>query len=277
MTRQLITMSLILAAIVGLAAGGSVLATPSSGLEEIDGDLFDDWKICRTRAQGEDGFYQITRSSFRPVIALESLGENAHTAYDLGRQFKDKYPDPLPRARAIFSFVRDRVNYTPDIDQFRHDEFAQNADELAIVIREKGVGYGDCEDTAVLLAVMYKGAGQRSAIAVGPGHTAALVYLPEYQKTPTAFELDGEPGWVWCEATGRNNPMGWIPKESAGSEFAAYEITEDEAITSAEPPSRPSTAVARTGGGGSSSQPFPFFGIMLLFWLIPLFRRRRAR
>jgi hypothetical protein len=276
LAHKLTILNLILAAIITLTAGSYILATPSSELKEIDGDLFDDWQICRTRAQGKDGFYQITRSAFRPVIALESLGQNTHAAYKLGQQFRDKYLEPIPRARAIFSFVRDRVNYTPDIDQFHYEEFAQNADELAAIIKEKGVGYGDCEDSAVLLAVMYKGAGQRSAIAVGPGHTAALVYLPEYKKTPAVLELDGEPGWVWCEATGRNNPMGWIPKESIGTEFAAYEIAEDEAVTMTEQPARPSTTMVQTGGGGASSQPFPFISIMLLFWLIPLFRRRRT-
>ncbi|GAH45380.1 unnamed protein product, partial [marine sediment metagenome] len=75
----------------------------------------------------------------------------------------DKYPGRFQRAEAVFRFVRDRVKYTPDIDQFDYEEFAQNADELASSIDQNGVGYGDCEDSAVLLAVMYKGAGFRSA------------------------------------------------------------------------------------------------------------------
>ena len=181
----------------------------------------------------------------------------------------------MQRAEAIFHFVRDRVQYASDIDQFKYDEFAQNADELAVVIDENGVGYGDCEDSAVLLAVMYKGAGYRSAIVIGSGHTAALVYLPGYNKASAIFELEDEPGWIWAEATGKNNPLGWAPKELINVELAGYEISE-EPIARQKPTTAPSTVVAKTGKGGSS-MPIPFGGVFVLLWLIPLFRRRRAR
>jgi len=275
MNRIKVWLSFILVPVALLTATGYVLANPSEGFREIDGEVFDDWEICRTRASGEDGFYQVSRTAFRPVIALESLGESAALAYRLGEQTIDKYPDQMQRAEEIFHFVRDRVRYTSDIDQFKYDEFAQNADELAAAIDENGVGYGDCEDSAVLLAVMYKGAGYRSAIVIGEGHTAAFVYLPGYDKATAIFELEGEPGWVWAEATGRNNPLGWVPKEFINVELAVYEISE-EPIARPEPATAPSTAVARTGGG-SSSRPFPFMGIIILLWFIPLFRRRRAR
>jgi len=222
----LIGVSLILLA--GLLTAGYAWASPSENFNEINGDVFDDWEICRTRASGTNGFYQVTQTSFRPVIAFESLGVNADTAYRLGEQFADEYPDRNKRAEAIFSFVRDRVRYTSDIDQFDHEEFAQNADELAAIIEGGRAGYGDCEDSAVLLAVMYKGAGYRSAIIIGEGHTAAMVYLPDYTQAPALFELNGEPGWVWAEATGRNNPLGWTSKEYLDVELAAYEITGEE-------------------------------------------------
>ena len=193
-------------------------------------------------------------------------------AYSLGEQIAAKYPDQIQRAEAVFSFVRDRVNYTSDIDQFKFDEFAQNADELARVIDQDGIGYGDCEDSAVLLAVMYKGAGYRSAIVVGPGHTAALVYLPKYKKATAPFELEGETGWIWAEATGRNNPLGWVPKELIDAELAAYEISE-EAMDQPQPVTTPSPVVTKTGGG---VQPFPFIGVIGLLWFLSLFRRRRA-
>jgi len=275
MKRNKVLLSLIFVFVAGLAATGYASAIPSAGFHEINGEIFDDWGIYRTRAFGEDGFYQITETGFRPVIVFESLGENADLAYSLGEQIASQYPDRLQRAEAIFHFVRDRVNYTSDIDLFKYEEYAQNADELAIAIDQNGVGYGDCEDTAVLLAVMYKGAGFRSAIAVGPGHTAALVYLPDYNKATVIFELEGEPGWVWAEATGKNNPLGWVPKDVINAKLDAYEIGE-EAIALQKPTDAPSATVAKTDGG-TSSQPFPFFSIILLLWLIPLFRRRRAR
>jgi len=271
--RFKVLLSLIAVVVVVLAATGYVSATPSSGFHEVNGDVYDDWERCRTRAYGEDGFYQVSETTFRPVIAFESLGEGSAVAYRLGKQFVAQYPDPLLRAEKIFYFVRDRVNYTSDKEQFKHDEFAQNADELATMIDQNGVGYGDCEDTAVLLAVMYKGAGYRSAMVVGSGHTAALVYLPDYKKATALFELEGELGWVWAEATGNNNPLGWASKEFLNVELAAYEIGE-EAIAPLKPSTAPSTAIAQVGGG-TSLRPFSFFSIFALLWLMSLFRRRR--
>jgi len=261
--------------VAGLAATSYVSATPSAGFTEMDGDIFDSWGICRTTASGQDGFYQVSETAFRPVIAFESLGESADSAYSLGEQIARKYPDQLQRAEAVFCFVRDRVNYIPDIDQFKYEEFAQNADELAAIIDQDGVGYGDCEDSTVLLAVMYKGAGYRSAIMVSSGHTAALVYLPDYKKATVIFELEGESGWIWAEATGKNNPLGWVPKELINAKLAAYEISA-EAIAPVKPSAAPPTAIAQTGGG-VSAQPFSFISIIGLLWFMSLFRRRRAR
>jgi hypothetical protein len=204
------------------------------------------------------------------------LGESAALAYSLGEKIARKYPDQLQRAEAVFYFVRDRVNYIPDIDQFPYEEFAQNADELATIIDQNGVGYGDCEDSTVLLAVMYKGAGYRSAIMVGSGHTAALVYLPDYKKATAIFELEGESGWIWAEATGKNNSLGWVPKELINGKLAAYEISA-EAIATEKPSAAPPTAIIAQTGGGASAQPFSFISIIALLWILPLFRRRRAR
>jgi hypothetical protein len=281
MRRTAIIIGLILLA--SLLTAGYAWASPSQNFTEKNGDVFDDWEICRTRASGSDGFYQISDNTFRPVIAFESLGENTAQAYKLGQRFAQDYPDPNKRAEAIFSFVRDRVRYTTDIDQFGHDEFAQNADEMAAIIEGGQAGYGDCEDSAVLLAVMYKGAGYRSAIVIGEEHTASLVYLPDYTQAPVFFELNGEPGWVWAEATGKNNPLGWTSKEFLDVKLAAYEIT-SEAVVSAGPPAPPLVAISEGssgggGGGGGFFIPLPFFGVIFLLWLISsLFgRRRRAR
>jgi len=280
MRKLVILIGLSLILLAGLLTAGYAWASPSENFDEKEGDVFDDWEICRTRAFGEDGFYQVTQTSFRPVIAFESLGGNAAVAYRLGEQFADEYPDRNKRAEAIFGFVRDRVRYTSDIDQFECEEFAQNADELAALIEGGRAGYGDCEDSAVLLAVMYKGAGYRSAIIIGEGHTAAMVYLPDYTQAPALFEVDGEPGWVWAEATGRNNPLGWTSKEYLDVELAAYEITGEEIVS--EEPTAPTLTAVSQGGGGGGGGAFPtrysFFGIIFLLWIIPsLFRRKRRR
>ena len=284
MKRAGVLLGLTVALLAAVATAGYVSAFSSESFYEKGGNIFDDWEICRTRAFGEDGFYQISEIGFRPVIAFQSLGEQANVAYSLGEQIAAKYPDPLLRAEAVFHFVRDTVEYTPDIDLNRSEEFAQNADELAIAIVEDGIGYGDCEDMAVLLAVMYRAAGFRSAIVLVPDHTAVLVYLPEYNKATAVFELEGEPGWVWAEATGRNNPLGWAPEQYLDTRMAAYEISAEipayeipaEAIAPLRSPPAPAIAVAGTGAG-VTYRPYLFFIVIGLLWCMSLFRRRRRR
>jgi len=286
MKRIGVLLGLIVFILAAVVTAGYAWASPSEGFYERSGDIFDDWEICRTKSFGADGFYQITETGFRPVIAFESLGEEADLAYSLGEQIAAKYPDPLQSAEAVFYFVRDRVEYTPDIEQTEseNEEFALNADELATAIVEDGIGYGDCEDMAVLLAVMYKAAGLRSAIVLVPEHTAALVYLPEYNKATAFFELEGEPGWVWAEATGRNNPLGWVPEQYRSIEIAAYEIFAEipayeipaDGVAPLTPPTAPAKAIAGTGEG-VSHRPFSFLSIIGLLWFMSLFRRRRRR
>ena len=69
------------AVIFALIAPASALASPSENLREEDGQVFDEWDVCRTRCAGQDGFLQVlSETEFRPVIAFESLGESADEA-----------------------------------------------------------------------------------------------------------------------------------------------------------------------------------------------------
>jgi hypothetical protein len=277
-----VLLGLIVILLTAVATAGYTSAFPSRGFYTRGVDIIDDWEICRTRAFGEDGFYQITETGFRPAIAFQSLGAQADAAQNLGEQIANEYADQLQRAEAVFHFVRDRVKYTSDIDLNGREEFAQNADELATTIVEDGTGEGDCEDMAVLLAVMYKAAGFRSAIVLPSGHTAVLVYLPDYDKGTAFFELGGESGWVWAEATGRINPLGWAPREYLDTEMPAYEILaeippyEISAGTIAPLTTPPAASIAFAGtGNGASTRPYLFLVVIGLLWCLSLFRRRR--
>jgi len=202
----------------------------SSQFYKKNGEIYDSWGICRTRAQGEDGYFQIMPSGFRPVIVSESLGKSDSLACKWGKELLDKFPGNDYRARKIFEFVKNKVGYIHDIEQFGYQEFAQNADELAHSIQE-GSARGDCEDYAILLATLYKMAGYRSAVALIPGHAAALIYLPGYRKSNVSMELGGEEGWIWAEATGKNNYLGWAPPRVLTNSVVAYEIKEAEEIS----------------------------------------------
>jgi predicted transglutaminase-like cysteine proteinase len=284
MKRAWVLLGLIVVLLAAVATAGYASAFPSEGFYTRGGDILDDWEICRTTASGEDGFYQVSETGFRPVIAFESLGEQANVAYSLGEQIANQYPDPLQRAEAVFSFVRDRVEYTSDIDTFGSEEFAQNADELATTIVEDGSGGGDCEDMTILLAVMYKAAGFRSAIMLLSGHTAVLVYLPDYTDATVFFELEGEPGWIWAEATGKNNPLGWAPEQYLDMEIPAYEISAEtpayeipaEGVAPLTTP--PAAAIAFAGTGeGAASPPYFFFIVIGLLFCLSLLRRISRR
>jgi len=90
MNRIKVLLSLILVLAAGLVATGYASATPSAEFYERNGDVFDDWGICRTRAFGDDGFYQLSETTFRPIIAFESLGKATAQAYSLGGQIAGK-------------------------------------------------------------------------------------------------------------------------------------------------------------------------------------------
>lgn len=222
----------VIALVAALVACQICFAWSSSEFHKEKDEILDDWHICRTNPLGDDGFFQIketeTEVSFRPVIALESLGEYVDVAYEMGAEFSEEYPDRIQRAEEIFAYVQDSIRYTTDSHQFDMPEYAQNADELASILREKGTASADCEEYALLLAVMYQGAGYRSGIVVCPGHAAAILYLPEYQRANQVFTLNGVPGWIWLEATGNNNPFGWFPEGQVEEPIIGYELSPNE-------------------------------------------------
>ena len=212
--------------IIGLVFPAVALATVSDGFFRSSGHIYDDWGIFRTTASGPKGFLSITNAGFDPIIAYESLGGNTSLAWKAGESLSNKYKDRNRLAEEIFYYVRDRITYTSDLDQFGVDEFAQNADELMTTILQKRRAYGDCEDSAVLLAVMFKAAGFRSAMVLMPGHVATLVYMPEYREAPRKLTLGEENGWVWAEATGATNRLGWVPRSLAGESLIASELND---------------------------------------------------
>ncbi len=268
--------------VVGVLAPSLALASSSEQFFLRDGHIYDDWGVFRTRASGTDGFLGVTSIGFDPIIARESLGDNADVAWQLGEEFARKYRNRDQRAEQIFYFVRDHVKYTSDSDQFGTGEFAQNADEVAATILADGVAQGDCEDSAVLLAVMYKAAGFRSAMVLMPGHVATLVYLPESRKAPRKLTLAGENGWVWAEATGATNPFGWVPESLISDDMVATEVTVVQLTTQgagAGTVSIESGAPAGRSGVNSWMGLLAFVGSIGLLWVVAGGRRgsRRTR
>ena len=265
--------------VAGMLVPSLALAAASEQLFKRGLHIYDDWGVFRTRASGTDGFLGVTSTGFDPIIARESLGDNADVAWQLGEEFARKYPNRGQRAEKIFYFVRDHVRYTSDSAQFGTGEFALNADEVAETIAADGVAQGDCEDSAVLLAVMYKAAGYRSAMVLMPGHVATLVHLPEYRKVARKLTLAGEEGWVWAEGTGATNPFGWVPESLMSEEMFATEVTTAkltaqeggaDAVSVVEAPAR--------GTGATSATGLLSFAVTVGFlWIVASGRRGTAR
>jgi len=111
-------------------------------------------------------------NNFHPKFEESLIGLKKDDEAETKVEFEVSYPHTKLAGKTVdfkIKIIDIKKMVLPELN----DEFAQNADELATIIAQNRVGYGDCEDSAVLLAVMYKGAGFRSAIAIGSGHTAA--------------------------------------------------------------------------------------------------------
>jgi hypothetical protein len=131
-------------------------------------------------------------------------------------------------------------------------EWAWNGDEMAHMVQTAidttGAVIADCEDVAFFCATLYYGAGFDIALVDAPNHCALLVWFPDYPNANIYWDIqDGRGyGWIWVEATGKQNPVGWTPPSFNDGDFIAYPITkvvdtvfriEDVSYTPVEPSS----------------------------------------
>ena len=204
-------------------------AIPSGGVYPPEftyknGDWFDSWDNNRNYFGGENGFL--------PNVAYESLGSDKELAYELGEWFLENYDNKVERAEAILNFVQRWTDYGFDEDTvFRNGiaqvEWAWNADEMVHEIDETtySVAIGDCEDLAFLCATMYIASNFEVALVEPPEHVALLIWLPEYDNANYYWDIpdDGkEYGWIWVEATGEVNPLGWTPPDFSEGDWNTF-------------------------------------------------------
>jgi hypothetical protein len=200
---------------------------------------YDDWGIYRTYYAGTHGFI--------PNLADETLDQYEGTAYEIGLSFREKYSSKTERAAAILKYVQRWTEYGFDEDNvimkgYPQPEWAWNADEMAGSISEVNriAAIGDCEDMAFLCGTIYLGAGIEAAIVDAPEHCALVIWLPEYPNADKYWDVpnDGrEAGWIWVEATGDTNPLGWTPPEFKYGGWTAYPIGDLEFVPEPQPES----------------------------------------
>jgi hypothetical protein len=221
---------------------------PPTFTQGADG-YYDSWGFNRNRWYDEKGYM--------PNIAYETLngtlGNNAEHAYSIGEQLKTSYPDRAQRAEAVLKYVQKWTDYGHDSDYVIRDgvpqnEWAWNADEMAHAFNPTmgTVAIGDCEDMAFLCATIYIGAGFDATMIIAPGHCAMLIWFPEYSHATNYWDInDGRGhGWIWVEATGENNPLGWTPDQFRDGKWNAYPLA--------------------VGGGAPETPRFPWELIIIL-------------
>jgi hypothetical protein len=206
-----------------------VAAIPSGGVYppkfiEKNGNWYDSWGYNRNYYAGEDGFI--------PNLVYESLGSDKELAYKIGEWFEQNYENKLERAEAILNYVQTWTDYGYDEDNvFINNEpqieWAWNADEMAHMFNEitYTVAIGDCEDMAFLCATIYLASKIEVALVEPPEHVALLIWLPEYDNANYYWDIpdDGrEYGWIWVEATGEVNPLGWTPPDYSNGDWNSF-------------------------------------------------------
>jgi hypothetical protein len=209
--------------VYGLPSGGEY--PPVFTLQ--DGEWYDSWGFNRNVYWGADGYL--------PNIAYESLGADKELAYNIGNWFKSNYNQKVERAEAILDYVQRWTDYGYDIDNVvrnntPQEEWAWNADEMAHMFDENQnvVAIGDCEDMSFLCSTIYLSAGFDVAIVSPPAHVALLIWLPEYDNANYYWDIPDdsrEYGWIWVEATGEANPLGWTPPDFDEGDWTSYLLT----------------------------------------------------
>jgi hypothetical protein len=94
-----------------------------------------------------------------------------------------------------------------------------------------------------LCGTIYVGAGFDAAIIDAPGHCALLIWLPEFSNANNYWDIsDGRgAGWIWVEATGSSNPLGWTPPDFEDGGWTAYPINSLEFVAGTPEPSQPTS------------------------------------
>jgi transglutaminase-like putative cysteine protease len=106
--------------------------------------------------------------------AIESLTASLSNAY--GNTAKDQN-----FASYLLAFVQICFDYPPFTDTMEADRYQYGQREyFAYPLETIFCGMGDCEDTSILAAAIFKAAGFNAGVVIVPGHALAAVGLSSY-------------------------------------------------------------------------------------------------
>jgi hypothetical protein len=262
MTRMRYLILFLLLFVLAVASIRTASGFPASSFYQQNGDWYDNWGIDRNDA-GTNGDFP----GYLPNIACETLGNNSELADSIGQWFLDNYPSRTDRAVAILKYVQTWTYYAYDSDTFvrngvAQEEWAQNADEFANAFNQTtGVkAPGDCEDMAFLCVTIYTAAGFDAAAIDATDHCALLIWLPEFSNANDYWDIgDGRgSGWIWVEATGSSNPLGWTPPDFENGDWTAYPTTNSSQFVSSPEGFQPNS------GSTSTSTDLDTLGVIIV-------------
>lgn len=222
-----------------------VAACPSGGKWEPEFEKKGEWWYDKPWGVNRNSAYNLSidEEGYIPALAYESSRPNTQEAYLKGEWFINNYPSRRDRAEAILDFVQQWTQYVSDINNLwvqswtgePQEEFSCNADEMMHMmdLSTNTPAVGDCEDLAFLCALIYMSADFDVAIVDAPQHVALLIYFPEYPNANMYWNIDKAYtvpteygiGWIWVEATGNNNPLGWTPPDFIHGGWDAHPLT----------------------------------------------------
>ena len=93
---------------------------------------------------------------------------------------------------------------------------------------------------AFLGGAIYVGAGFDAAVIDATDHCALLIWLPEFSNANDYWNInDGRgAGWIWVEATGSSNPLGWTPPDFEDGGWIAVPINSLQIVPETPTPSQ---------------------------------------
>lgn len=139
-----------------------------------------------------------TRETLKHMRQLVQQSKLNHANRDLANSIIGSVPakDWTGELCALFEWVRANIRYTLDPNDQETIQDAQTTVRL---------GYGDCDDFAILLSTLCECIGHPSAfVALGFGDTC------DYSHVLVIASGAGETDWVWMDPT-EGHPFGWFP------------------------------------------------------------------
>ena len=150
---------------------------------------------------------------------------------------------------------------------------------LRCIVSWSGGRFPAREDMAFLCGTIYVGAGFDAAVIDAPYHAALLIWLPDFSNANDYWDInDGRgAGWIWVEATGSSNPLGWTPPDFEDGAWTAYPIANSSEIVAHPEGFQPTSA---STFDGSSIPGFPLesivIGLLLAIGIIYITKKKSS-